>query len=115
MSVTAFFGQFGTQFLQGARPQDADGAVRGYVRQSDGSLVPENFYGEFIRGLQEIGYEGYLGYELCHPLPKVDGQTVGVEFADKNARLAADYMRALMVGLGRATDLVAHREPRSIG
>ena len=96
----------------GEYEQDADGAARGYVRQSDGSLVPENFYGEFILGLQEIGYEGYLGYELCHPLPKVDGQTVGIEFADKNARLAADYMRGLM-GLGRAADRLSHESDAS--
>ena len=70
-------------------------ATRGYVRQSDG-LVAEDFYPEFIRGLREIGYEGYLGYELCHPLPRVEGVTVGIDFVDRNARLAAEYMRALL-------------------
>ena len=80
-----------------------------------GSLVAEDFYSEFIRGLQDIRYEGYIGYELCHPLPKVDGQTVGIEFADKNARLAAEYMRALVGDVERDAALVAHREPRSIG
>ena len=29
--------------------------------------------------MSEIGYEGYLGYELCHQLPVVDGQTVDIE------------------------------------
>lgn len=69
----------------GEYEQDADGRVRG-----------DAFYVDFIRGLLEIGYEGYIGYELCHPLPKVDGETVGIEFADKNARLAAEYMRAII-------------------
>ena len=24
--------------------------------------------------MQEIGYDGYIGYELCHPIPHVDGE-----------------------------------------
>lgn len=46
-----------------------------------------------VRGLLEIGYKGYLGFELCHPLPVVDGRLVGIEFADKNAKLAARFLR----------------------
>ena len=44
----------------------------------------------------EIGYAGYIGYELCHQLPVVDGQTVGIAYADEQARLAAAFMRALI-------------------
>jgi hypothetical protein len=47
----------------------------------------------------EIGYDGFLGYELCHPLPKAGGVTVGIEFADRNARLAAEYFRGLLAEL----------------
>ena len=78
----------------GEYEREADGRIRGLVWHWDGSRTPEHFYGEFVRGMAEIGYEGYVGYELCHPLPRVDGQTVGLEFADLNARLAAEYMRA---------------------
>ena len=46
--------------------------------------------------MNEIGYDGYIGYELCHQLPVVDGQTVGIEYADQNARLAAEFMRELI-------------------
>jgi sugar phosphate isomerase/epimerase len=74
----------------------ADGRVRGLVRNPDGSLTPETFYADFLRGMVEIGYDGFLGYELCHPLPKVGGVTVGIEFADQNARLAAEYFRGLL-------------------
>ena len=80
----------------GEYDQDPDGTIRGYVRNPDGALTPENFYLDFTRGLLEIGYEGYTGYELCHPLPQVDGLTVGIDFADKNARLAAQYMRGVL-------------------
>jgi len=46
-------------------------------------------------GLFDIGYKGYAGFELCHPLPVVNGQTVGLDFVDKNAQLAAEYMRGV--------------------
>ena len=46
--------------------------------------------------LTAIGYPGYLGFELCHPLPVVDGKTVGLDFADPNAPLAAQYMGGLI-------------------
>jgi hypothetical protein len=37
-----------------------------------------------------------VSYELCHQLPVVDGQTVGIEFAHQNAQLAAEFMRDLL-------------------
>jgi sugar phosphate isomerase/epimerase len=79
-----------------------DGAVRGFVRNSDMTLTPEDYYTDFALGMQEIGYDGYIGYELCHPLPKVEGETVGIDFADHNARLAAEYMRAVLKDTERA-------------
>jgi sugar phosphate isomerase/epimerase len=55
--------------------------------------VQEDIYLPFIQALFETGYKGYIGYELCHPLPVVDGKTVGLDFADKSTRLAAEYIR----------------------
>jgi hypothetical protein len=46
--------------------------------------------------MTEVGYDGYIGYELCHQLPVVNGETVGIEYADEQARLAAEFMRALI-------------------
>jgi len=74
----------------------ADGSVRGLVRHPDDTLTPEDYYLDFALGMQEIGYDGYLGYELCHPLPSINGQPAGIEFADLNARLAAEYMRGIL-------------------
>jgi sugar phosphate isomerase/epimerase len=51
-----------------------------------------------VAGLLETGYKGYMGFELCHTLPLVNGHTVGIEFADKNARLAVKAMRELIAG-----------------
>ena len=66
------------------------------MRNPDLTLTPETYYADFVQGMQEIGYEGYLGYELCHPLPPIDGEPAGLDFADTNARLAAEYMRNLL-------------------
>jgi sugar phosphate isomerase/epimerase len=74
----------------------ADGSVRGMVRNPDESLTPEDYYLDFAIGMQEIGYTGYIGYELCHPIPHVNGEPVGLDFADLNARLAAEYMRGVV-------------------
>jgi sugar phosphate isomerase/epimerase len=82
---------FGGEYDRGA-----DGSVLGYVRNPDMTLTPEDYYAEFTRGMQDIGYDGYTGYELCHPLPLVNGEPVGIDFADENAQLAAEYMRAVI-------------------
>ncbi|OHB61780.1 MAG: sugar phosphate isomerase [Planctomycetes bacterium RBG_13_60_9] len=70
-----------------------------YDRNADGSIGDDKMrepYLHFIGGMKKAGYAGYMGYELCHPLPVVAGQTVGVEFAEKNAKLAAEFMRGVL-------------------
>lgn len=67
-----------------------------YERDADGKIKGEEFYAHFVQAMHEIGYSGYLGYELCHPLPVVNGQTVGIEYAEKNAQLAGEFMRGLI-------------------
>jgi len=68
-----------------------------YDRGPDGIVLKgdEKCLGEML-GLFDISYQGYAGFELCHPLPVVDGRTVGLDFVDKNARLAAEYMRGIL-------------------
>lgn len=82
---------FGGEYEEGP-----DGKIIGWVRNRDGSLHREDFYTAFTQGMMDIAYEGYTGYELCHPLPKVDGLTAGIDFVDRNARLAAQYMRQII-------------------
>jgi sugar phosphate isomerase/epimerase len=71
-----------------------DGSIRGYER-NDGVVGEETrqYYQAFATAMREIGYHGYISYELCHQLPVVNGRTVGVEFANTNAQLAAEFMR----------------------
>jgi sugar phosphate isomerase/epimerase len=86
----------------GEYEREADGRVRSDVRHPDMTLTPETYYADFVAGMQDIDYRGYLGYELCHPLPKMHGRPVGIEFADTNAQLAAEYMRAVLAASKRA-------------
>jgi len=80
---------FGGEFER--RP---DGTIRGFdifdgVNRGD----TNQYYSDFVRAMRDIDYRGYLSYELCHPLPVVDGQTVDVSYAHEQARLAAKFMR----------------------
>jgi hypothetical protein len=74
-----------------------DGNIRGYER-NDGVVGAETrkYYADFARAMGEIGYQGYTSYELCHQLPVQNGRTVGIEFADRNAELAAEFMRQIL-------------------
>jgi sugar phosphate isomerase/epimerase len=80
----------------GEYDRDADGRIHGLDWNRDGSRTPENYYADFVRGMANIHYEGYVGFELCHPLPQTNGITVGIDFADHNAQVAAEYMGGLI-------------------
>jgi sugar phosphate isomerase/epimerase len=84
-----------------------DGSIRGYERNDGVVGVDTNeYYRDFVRAMAEIGYDGYMSYELCHQLPVLNGQTVDISYAHENARLAAEFMRDLiaseLVPAGRA-------------
>jgi sugar phosphate isomerase/epimerase len=77
-----------------------DGGILGYER-NDG-VVGEHtrqYYQDFAAAMRGIGYRGYISYELCHQLPVLNGETVGIEFADRNAELAAEFMRQIIQGV----------------
>jgi sugar phosphate isomerase/epimerase len=74
----------------------SDGHIRGFdifdgVNRGD----TNQYYRDFVRAMHAIGYQGYMSYELCHPLPVIDGQTVDIAYAHENAKLAAEFMREL--------------------
>lgn len=77
--------------------RNPDGSITG-VDRIDGLITGETnqYYHDFARAMNEIGYNGYTSYELCHQLPVVNGETVGIEFAHKNAQLAAEFMREII-------------------
>ena len=77
--------------------RNPDGSITG-VDRIDGVVTGQTnqYYRDFARAMREIGYDGYISYELCHQLPMVNGETVGIEFAHKNAQLAAEFMREIV-------------------
>lgn len=83
---------FGGEFTR-----NPDGTILGMHRE-DGVLTESTnqYYLDFARAMHRIGYNGYTSYELCHQLPVVNGETVGIEFAHHNAKLAAEFMRGLI-------------------
>jgi sugar phosphate isomerase/epimerase len=56
-----------------------------------------DIYTPFVQAMLETGYQGYIGYELCHPLPMVNGKTVGIDYVDNSARLGAEYIKSVIV------------------
>jgi len=89
MQVMSHFG--------GEFDRNPDGSITG-VDRNDGVVTGETnqYYRDFARAMCEIGYQDYISYELCHQLPVVNGATVGIEFAHKNAQLAAEFMREII-------------------
>lgn len=83
---------FGGEFER--RP---DGSIRGFER-NDGVVGCDTneYYRDFVHAMREIRYDGYISYEICHQLPVVNGETVGIDFAHMNAHLGAQFMRELM-------------------
>ena len=67
-----------------------------YDRDSDGKVNGAEYYKHFIGAMHEIGFKGYLGYELCHPLPVENGQTVGIEYAQRKAQEACEFMKRII-------------------
>ncbi len=94
---------FGGEYEEGPH-----GEALHFVRERNGSLTAENFYPDFTLAMQDIGYTGYTGFELCHPLPKINGTTVGIDFVDKNARLAARFMRQVIEDVKSPEPALAH-------
>jgi sugar phosphate isomerase/epimerase len=99
--LTHYFGEFERPQPNGpVRLVDKRSQWRGpFVRHG---YVEENFYAPFVETLLETGYRGSMGYELCSPLPVLEGRTVGIEFVDECARLALEFMRDTIAAAKRA-------------
>lgn len=75
---------FGGEFYR-----DEDGRVQ--LRWHNwGQPVPD--YPQFVSLLREIGYDGYLAYELCHPVLDERHEYAGLQYVDEQVRLAREYM-----------------------
>ena len=77
-----------------------------YQRAADGAVVPCKYggpfaadpnYPAFARAMDEIGYQGFTSYELCHPV-HVPGRRrrADLGYAHEQAALALEYMRGIL-------------------
>ena len=90
--LTHFGGEFG---------KDASGRIKDIQENhlsatGEPEIKVENYYPHFIKAMKSIGYDGWYSYELCHPLPVVKGQRVGVEFVEESARCACTLMKEML-------------------
>ena len=68
-----------------------------FERDANGQIkASEPHFPEFVAAMKAIGYQGSMCYEMCSEPPIVNGQVPGIERAEHNAQLAAEYMRALI-------------------
>ena len=65
-----------------------------YERGPDGKVKGESHFRPFVAAMKDIGYQGYMSYELCGP--PTEGEMRGIERAEMNAQLAAEFMRGLI-------------------
>jgi sugar phosphate isomerase/epimerase len=55
-----------------------------------GGIMPD--YSHYIQLMNEIGYNGYFTFELCHPLLNNDHTGAGIEFVHEQVSLAREYL-----------------------
>jgi sugar phosphate isomerase/epimerase len=80
-----------------------------FTRTSDGraKLHPYEFekplpdYGQFVQLMREIGYDGYLCYELCHPFLNDRHELRGLDAVDDQVRMAREFMNCLLADTTR--------------
>jgi sugar phosphate isomerase/epimerase len=98
---THYFGEFERPAAgDPIRLVDKRGAWRGPFERH--GYVEENFYRPFVEALLATGYRGFIGYELCSPLPVVEGRTVGLDYVDGCVELALEFMRETIAEARRA-------------
>ena len=90
---------YGGEFV---RPQPGGEILRPAITGTFGGAYVRNGYEKediylpFFKALLETGYRGYIGYELCHPLPVVNGQLVGLDFVETNTQLGLEYIKGVI-------------------
>jgi sugar phosphate isomerase/epimerase len=77
--------------------RDTNGVIRQKVLDYQfGTLMPD--YAHYIGLMNEIGYQGYFTFELCHPVLKDDHTRGGIEYVHDQVKLAREYMGNIIAG-----------------
>ncbi len=87
---------FGGEFGKDANGRVVDIQENHLSATGEQEIKVEVYYPHFIKAMNSIGYDGWYSYELCHPLPVVKGQRVGIEFVEESARCACTLMKQML-------------------
>jgi hypothetical protein len=87
---------FGGEFGEDAYGRIVDIQENHLSASGDPEIKVEVYYPHFIKAMNSIGYAGWYSYELCHPLPVVDGERVGIDFVEESARCACILMKSML-------------------
>ena len=82
------YSHFGGEFFR-----DGQGQVQQKVLDFG---KPNPDYNYFINLMREIGYDGYFGYELCHPVLDQAHMPLGLTYVDEQVKLAREFMGELL-------------------
>ena len=75
--------------------RDNNGKVQQRVLEYHfGEPLPD--YAHYIGLMNEIGFNGYFTYELCHPVLHADHTPAGIEFVHEQVKLAREYMANIL-------------------
>jgi sugar phosphate isomerase/epimerase len=75
--------------------RDASGAVKQRVLDYQfGEPLPD--YEHYIGLMNEIGFEGYFTFELCHPILNADHTNAGIDYVHNQVQLAHEFMRTII-------------------
>jgi sugar phosphate isomerase/epimerase len=77
----------------GEYDRDAQGRIQPRVIDFE-KPIPD--YGYFLGLMREIGYDGYFGYELCHPFLNENHEHLGIEQVHEQVKLAREYLGGLI-------------------
>ena len=79
-----------------------------YYRDENGVIKPKLLYyyadgkmpdyAHYIQLMNEIGYNGYFTFELCHTLLNEDNSYSGIDFVHEQVQLAREYMSNILKG-----------------
>jgi sugar phosphate isomerase/epimerase len=74
-----------------------------YERNEQGKVVPKVYeakfgkdlpdYENYLKLMNEIGYEGYFTFELCHPVLMDNHEYGKLDYVDEQVQFAAEYLR----------------------
>ena len=75
--------------------RDQSGKVQQKIYSAKfGKPLPD--YSHFIGLMDEIGFNGWFTFELCHPVLNDAHEVAGIDFVDDQVKLAHDFMRGII-------------------